>query len=264
MRRLFTKKVLKVGTLALLVVGLVAGLAFPVLAAPKGEGKSGDRPERPNLLKGTVAGIAVDKTSFDLKIGDKDPVKIKVDDNTKFFMVRLPGKGDIEKDDHEGKGPKDVERGRGSENKGKGKAKAALERVKEVAKDNLGQLRKLAKEATFDDLKVGEHVVVQVMPNENLAKMVFIIKKAPALERVSGTIKAVADGSITITKEDGTDIALKWDAHTRFVLQGLISVQPGQLARAAFNPENNLAKVVQVKPAPPTPTPTPTPTGTST
>ncbi|MBI4296202.1 MAG: hypothetical protein HY667_03680 [Chloroflexi bacterium] len=263
MNRLFTRKALRIGALALLVMGLVAGLAFPVLAAPKGEGKNEGRPEHPNLLRGTVASIAADKTSFDIKVGEKQ-VTIKVDDNTKFFIVKLPAtKADIEKEGRDGKGPRDSERGRG-ENRGKGKGKAAVDNAKELAKNNLGQLRRLAKPATFDDLKVGEHVVVQVMPNENLAKMVFIVKKAPALERVSGTIKAVTNDSITITKKDSTDVTLKWDAHTRFVLQGLISVQPGQIATAAFNPETNLAKVVMVKPAPPAPAPSPTPTGTST
>ena len=125
----------------------------------------------------------------------------------------------------------------------------------QAAEARLQQLRKFAKPGTFADLKVGAEVVVPVVPAGTAAKEVFIIKvNKPA--NVQGTITAVTGNSISIKKADGTVVTLKWDAKTHFNLMGLISVQVGQYAGAAYNPETLLAITIRVSATPP-PSPTP-------
>ena len=113
---------------------------------------------------------------------------------------------------------------------------------------------KFGQTAAFTDLVVGDGVVVNVMPNENLAKQVLIVK-ASNLETVKGEITDVNADSFTVTAADDTEVTLQWDANTRVTIKGAISIEVGQYAQAVYNSETLIAKTINVRlEAPPTPT----------
>lgn len=275
------KKFLKIGVI-LVAVALALGLVLPgIVAADESGNQQSVPPPPPNVLKGKVVSIAQDKTSFDIKSGEKPSITIKVDSNTKYFVISSPKPPKtppgLEKRNRimeEGKGSKnsrDVERGLGQK-KGKINQEAAPPQAgnqqsdedllaageaKRWLKQWQNRLRQFGEKAIFADIAIGDMVIVRIMPNENLAKEVLITKPL-VINRVHGTIKAVSDNSITIVKADGTEVTLNWDENTRFLLKGLISVQAGQTATAVYNTKTMKAQMVEVKPTPPTPAPTTT------
>ncbi len=105
------------------------------------------------------------------------------------------------------------------------------EGLKELMK-NRNWLRKLGKEATFNDIVVGDMVVVWTASTENepLAKVVLIIK-APAVNRIAGTITGVDEVNriITLQTENNT-LTFAYDNSTVFVLHGTPSLKPGDKA----------------------------------
>lgn len=59
------------------------------------------------------------------------------------------------------------------------------------------------------------------------------LKGAPALaqvfdERLSGTVASVADGSVTLTLEDGTEAVFAYTARTVFAIRGATGIEAGQ------------------------------------
>lgn len=260
MKRRLWKKPFKIG-LIVMAVGLITGLVLPGIVAADEAGQTSP-PARATTLKGKVVSIATDKTSFSIKSGDQT-IAIKVDGNTRYYQVQLPLRlAPLLKRLQEGKGPKssrDVERGLGLK-KGKVDREAVEDEDVGLAQGEAllqqleGKLRPIGAKATFDDIAVDDTVLLRVMPNENLAKLVLIVK-ASVIGRVQGMVSAVSGSSITILRADATTVVLSWDANTRFVLKGLISVQPGQIAIATYNTKTMKAIVVQVNPPSPPTTP---------
>jgi len=135
-------------------------------------------------------------------------------------------------------------------NKGQSKKLQVTEQLEAGVTVNCGTdpngLERCGKEAQFSDIQIGDKVIVWVKTTDNLATKVLIIK-APVIQRVKGTITAVSDSSITITPASGAAVILSWDVSTRFMLKGLISVQIGQYAVAAYNRSTMTAKTVDVQ-----------------
>lgn len=312
MKSKFLKRALTLGTILLVVVALVVGVALPGLAASD-DTKSQQANPPTKILRGQVAAVAADKKSFTIQRGtDPAQIVIKVDDNTKYFKIVPPFKvpqvaravppvpnarpmvppGLSDKLPRELKEKlqkqlqerlknkpqtpaKDVERGLGKKGEDDvpeitDEMLSGLEQEGQQAQGHfpgvpriINWLRLLAKKATFDDIAVGDRVIVKVMPNENLAKLVLIIKQ-PKIKSVRGTITAVDNTSITITPTGGTAITLKWNESTRFVLHGLIAVQAGQFGNAVYDIDTMITSVVNVRKSAPAPAPVPTPTKTLT
>jgi hypothetical protein len=122
---------------------------------------------------------------------------------------------------------------------------------------------KFGQNAAFTDLVVGDGVVVNIMPNENLAKQVLIVKPSN-LKNVKGEITNVTATTFTVTAADNTNMTLKWDANTSVTIKGAVLMITGQWAQVVYNSETLIAKTINVRlEAPPTPTPTPNPTPTT-
>lgn len=281
MKKFLSAKPVRIG-LVILTAGLVLGLALPGVVAAK-EARIPPDLASPNTLKGKVTVIATDKTSFNIQTASGETVTIKVDSNTKYYEVMLPiNTAAIDKlrerlQDRLEKAIKNHsnnERGKGNKN-GQANSQAYLNEdedeqaealseednaqvMVEQLKAGLPAIWRQNRAATFNDLAVGETVVVRVMPNENLAKQVVIVKQS-GISKVHGTITAVGASSITITRSDNTSITLSWDGNTRFILKGVISVQNGEIATAVYNSETKLAKLVSVALPQPTPALSPTP-----
>jgi hypothetical protein len=115
---------------------------------------------------------------------------------------------------------------------------------------------KFGKSAGFSDLEEGVGVVVNVMPNENLAKQVLIVE-ASLLKNAKGNITEVTDDSFTVETDDSTALTFKWDENTLVTIKGDITLKTGQWANVVYNSETMMAKSINVRPeAPATPTPT--------
>lgn len=123
------------------------------------------------------------------------------------------------------------------------------------------------KEATFDDLERGDKVIALPAPpvidaltteaEERLTAQVVFIIKPSVWERIAGTIERLSDDAIVIEPVGGGNtVTLRYDENTTFILKGFTSVEVEQFARAVYNTETMVARVVRVWPeAPPIPLP---------
>jgi hypothetical protein len=240
MKKEIKRNALKIGIPFLMTVTLVLGMALPVLADNMPKPITGLR-----VVQGEVMSVASDNSTFVVQNGNQQPVTVKVDSNTKYFIVPT-GKpaaainSNIVKD-------KTIDK---KVNKVKPEQSQAAE-LKELGVtancgNDLNGLGRFGKEAQFSDIQVGDRVIAQVKTTDNLATQVLIVK-APLIQRVKGIINAVSDNSITITPTNGTAVTLSWDGNTRFVLKGLISVQNGQYAAAVYNRNTMKAQTVDVQ-----------------
>ncbi len=87
MKRKLSASILKITVILTVVVSLVLGVVFPVVAAPDETAPQADRMP-PNVLRGKVVSIDEGKSSFVIESREGDEVTIAVDDNTKYFKVR--------------------------------------------------------------------------------------------------------------------------------------------------------------------------------
>jgi len=113
------------------------------------------------------------------------------------------------------------------------------------------RLRQFAKKATFDDLAIGDRVLVRLVPSDEkpVARLVLIFKQSP-YKRIGGTITDVSPDNQTITiapTNDSEPVTLRYNENTIFNLKGTIAVEPGQLARATYHTEGMMAKAVTVR-----------------
>ena len=119
-----------------------------------------------------------------------------------------------------------------------------------------GRVHQFGKKATFDDIRVKDRIIARVMPNENLAKEVLIIKSVPPpslhpIKKINGTVTLGENNSLTITPAEGSPVILTWDSDTQFILKGLIAVANEQQASASYNSNTLKAMVVHVSAAVP-------------
>ncbi len=106
--------------------------------------------------------------------------------------------------------------------------------------------------AAFSDLAVGDGVVVKVMPDGNLAKQVLMIK-VPNIKIIKGEVTEVTSDSFTITPKNAAvdPVSLKWDANSRIVIKGAISLKTGQYAVAVYKVSDLTVRMMDVFPVAP-------------
>ena len=243
MKKEIRRNALKIGIPFIVIMTLVMGTALPVLADSTSKLVSTLR-----LVQGEVISITSDNSTSDnstivVQNGNQQQVTIKVDSNTKYFVVPA-GKASAAINSNTVK----VKKVDQKVNKVQPPQSQAVEEQAITANcgNNSNGLDRFGKEGQFSDIQVGDRVIAQVKTADNLATQVLIIK-APAIQRVKGIITAVSDNSITITPTNGTAVTLSWDGKTRFVLIGLISVQNGQYASAVYNRNTMTAQTVDVQ-----------------
>jgi len=257
------RNALKIGLPFLVIMTLVMGMALPVLADNTSKPNSGLR-----VVQGEVMSISSDNSTSDnativIRNGNQLQVTIKVDANTKYFMVPN-GKATVAADNGIAKYKVAEKKANNGQSKNL-RVTEQLEAGKKVNKETPKQsqaveelgitancesdpnlMGRFGKEAQFSDIQVGDRVIARVRTADNLATQVLIIK-GPAIQKVKGIITAVSDNSITITPANGTAVTLSWDGETRFILKGLISVQSGQYATAVYNRTTMKAQTVDVQ-----------------
>jgi Domain of unknown function (DUF5666) len=229
---------LKIGFPFIAVMALVLGTALPVLADNSPKAVASLRP-----VQGEVISVASDNSTFVVQNRSQQQVTITVDANTKYFMA--PNDKAVAADNG-------LARYRVAEktaNKGQSKKLQVTKQLEAGVIASCGNGS--GKEAQFSDIQVGDRVIVWVKTADNLATKVLIIE-APVMPKVKGTITDVSDNSITINPASGTAVTLSWDASTRFMLKGLISVQTGQYAAAVYNRNTMTAQTVDVQATAPT------------
>jgi hypothetical protein len=240
MKKEIRRDALKIGIPFIVIMTMVTGMALPALADNELKPITGLR-----LVQGEVMSVSSDNSTFVVQNGNQQPVTVLVDSNTKYFVVPT-GKTSAAINSNAVK-DKTIEIEK-KVNKVKPKQSQAVEELGITANcgNDLNGLNRYGKEAQFSDIQVGDRVIAQVKTADNLTTQVLIIK-APAIQRVKGIITAVSDNSITITPTNGTAVTLSWDGNTRFVLKGLISVQNGQYASAAYNRNTMTAQTVDIQ-----------------
>jgi hypothetical protein len=240
MKKEIRRDALKIGIPFIVIMTMVMGMALPALADNELKPITGLR-----LVQGEVMSVSSDNSTFVVQNGNQQPVTVLVDSNTKYFVVPT-GKTSAAINSNAVK-DKTIEIEK-KVNKVKPKQSQAVEELGITANcgNDLNGLNRYGKEAQFSDIQVGDRVIAQVKTADNLTTQVLIIK-APAIQRVKGIITAVSDNSITITPTNGTAVTLSWDGNTRFVLKGLISVQNGQYASAAYNRNTMAAQTVDIQ-----------------
>lgn len=248
MKKEIGRNALQIGIPFIVIITLVTGMALPALADNTSKPVTGLR-----VVQGEVISVASDNSTFVVQNGNKQPVTVLVDSNTKYFIVPA-GKASAAINSNAVQN-KTIDKKVNDKkvNKVKPEQSEAVEELENTANcgnDSNWQGR-FGKEAQFSDIQVGDRVIARVKTADNLATQVLIIK-APVIQKVKGTVTAVSDNSITITPANGTAVTLSWDANTRFVLKGLISVQSGQYASAVYNKNTMKAQTVDIQATAPT------------
>jgi len=250
MKKEIRRNALKIGIPFIVIMALVTGMALPVLADNTSKLINGLR-----LIQGEVISVASDNSTSDnstivVQNVNQQQVTIKVDANTQYYTIsvgkaseavkNLTVKDKIVKNKTNNAGPKQFN------------ATAPGESVTTASCGiDPNWLGRNGKQAQFSDVQVGDRIIAWVKTSDNLATYVLIIK-APVIQKVKGTVTDVSDNSITITPSSGATVTLSWDASTRFVLKGLISVQNGQYASAVYNKNTMTAQTVHVQATAPT------------
>jgi len=252
-------KIWKIAVVLTLVVVLVLGVTLPALAA-----SDETVPQTgncwPRLLRGEVLSIdEVNQGSFVIQSGDEE-LTISVDENTRYFILYPPKKllGLVQQ--RMGLRQQNQERA--------GVIEPAVPRqlrvmgqvtqsddISEHRRANLRKLGQFGGKAAFDDVVVGDKVVVWLALGADgyLAKIVTIVEPT-TYTSVAGTIKRLSSDHIVIEPlSDGDEVTLEYDESTAFILKGFTSVEVGQFTRATYNTETMMANVVRVWLEPPQP-----------
>ena len=250
-------KVWKIAVVITLAVALVLGVTLPGLADSDETAPQTDECW-PRILRGEVLSVdEVNQESFVIRSGDRE-LTILVDENTRYFILYPPKKLLGLAQQRIELRQQNQERVRVSEPAMPMQLKALGQvpqpkGILEHQRANLKQLRHFGEKATFDDIVVGDKVVVWLAPEENgyLAKVVTIIEPT-TYARINGTITGVSDDFITIEPVSGGDeVPLEYNENTTFILKGFTSVEVEQFACAVYNTETMMAKVVRVWPEAP-------------
>ncbi len=223
----------KIGLPIVLVAGLVTGLTTTVLASPKNQPPVKTAGE-------VVAGKVVTKTDtyFVVQSGNQTQTTVSVNATTHYFLAPRAL-------------PERLAEAWGRLNDNKNDEK---EHGRNGVPKVLNDLHKLAKDATYTDLALGDKVVVRLFPSTTIAKQVLIIKPVlPKNQTVTGTIaaattNATGDGGTIVINTSGTppQIVLNWDTNTRIVLKGVLAVQAPYKISATYNTSTMKALTVTV------------------
>lgn len=260
-------KVLKVALAVTLAVGLILGATLPGLANSDEPAPQVESQLQPRILKGQVSGIDKTEEIFTIQAGEQS-IDIKVNEGTRYFELTAPLRGLAALRQHrmESFGTQGRIRATASDipmrlkaagqmlSLRRGKPFTNLTSVPAETQEfapnlpapgwgegkpkrlqgNLEWMHQFGGEATFDDITVGNRVIVHVVPNESepLAKLVLILEPA-ACSRVIGEVTGTGD-TITITPENGDAVELKYNEDTIFILRGTPSLEEGEEAVAIY------------------------------
>ena len=261
-------KVLKVTLAVTLAVGLILGATLPGLANSDEPAPQAESQPQPRILKGQVSGIDETEEIFTIQAGEQS-IDIKVNEGTRYFELTAPLRGLAALRQHRMVSSESQDRIRARVSDMPMKFKAAGQmlslrrgkpftnlasgpmKAKEFAPNlptpgwgkgkpkrlqgNLEWMHQFGGEATFDDITVGNRVIVHVVPNESepLAKLVLIIEPA-ACSRVIGEVTEITGDTVTITPENGNAIELNYNEDTIFILHGTPSLEVGEEAVAIY------------------------------
>ncbi len=207
------------------------------------------------MVQGEVINIVSDNATSDnstativIRHGSKQ-VDIKVDASTKYFLMTRGKSSSVVS--NVAAQPKGAIKKNSKSERQTSPATLSDEALSETAivascARDPNSLDRYGKPAQFSDVEVGDRIIACVKTADNLARQVLIMK-APAIQKVNGTITEVSESSITIAPASGSAVTFSWDANTRFTLKGLISVQSGQYASAIYNRNGMLALAVDVQ-----------------
>lgn len=248
-----------------------------------------------NLIKGKVRLIAADKQSFIVATAPGQSENVTVDNNTKYYSIvgtetainqvkaqvqeRLKEAKSIVKNARDNRqqsknSGNQAKNGNNStnnsslENKGNYEEDSEMEALLNINAESQsgvwGKFKswfnrnpKLGQQAAFTDLAIGDGVLVKVMPGQNLAKQVLIVKsptlQAVDLKTIKGDVTAVSGTSFTITPRDTAvaPVTLGWDANSRIVIKGAVSIKPGQYIVAVYKVSTMTVRTAHVFPSAP-------------
>ncbi len=188
-----------------------------------------------NVLRGRVLGVDEDESFFVIRYVEEEAVTIAVNSNTKYFKLSVPRKVvALKRMRIEGRELTINLLPLGEE---KGMPKQWPRRLR--------WLHRFSEKTSFEDIAIGDRVVVWLTPSEDapVAKLVIVVQPVD-YKRIKGTIDTVSDNSITIN--DGSPLILTHGENTHFILKGVTAVEPGQSALAIYNGTNMVAKLIIV------------------
>ncbi len=189
----------------MLALGLVLGVALPVLASGLASPEAGNI--LPEVLRGRVVSIHENQESFVIQSGEQK-LAISVNDHTKYFKVLIPRKVAV-----------------------LARYRPELKRQNQEKLELAERFRRFTQKVTFDDITIGARVAVRAVPGEDnpLAKLVLIIEPT-TYKHVIGTITDISlvNRTIAIAPADGSnDIVLNYNEKTGFILRGTPGLQEG-------------------------------------
>jgi len=236
--------VLKVAVASIIALSLVLGLALPALA-DSGKTLPWTEDFQVRIVKGMVTEVDEENQAYFKVQSEENEVGIKVDENTRYFLLNvqrpiaaLRQQFRLRNQEQSGVEVEQTLRLRLHNRVAQTETVPLPEIQTEI-------IRPSGAEAEFSDIEVGDRVVVWLANGENLARAVLIAKPVTRA-RVSGVITDVSLETIEITPQDGRPVILRYNEDTVFVLNGFISVEEGQLARAVYDSEHILAMRVVV------------------
>jgi hypothetical protein len=281
-----------------LVVVLCLAMVLPAMAENSASPTPATSDNGINLVKGKVAVIGTSPESFQVSTSVGDTVAITVDSNTKYYLIsgtpvavakiKTQVQERLKNIKPNLKNMRDTQLNTSNKmgNNGKnGKGQIADSKIVDSTeyeddsdmaevltansefqpgiwgkfKSIFNSSPKLGQKAAFSDLAVGDGVIVKVMPDENLAKQVLIIK-APDVKTIKGNITDVSGDVFTITsvnaQNEPVTVTLKIDANSRVVIRGSMMVKTGQYAVVVYKETNLTVKVMDVFPSAPGASPT--------
>lgn len=246
-------KILRIAGVSILALGLVLGIALPVLAAPDWASPQASN-MLPKVLKGKVVSIDENQEYFVIQSGEQE-LSISVDDDTKYFKLCVPGRiTALARHRMESRQQNQEEIRALDQHQTRLRLQDRICQqdngdTPEPERLKLKELRPFGGEAEFSDVAVGDRVAVWIPAGDDSyqAGRVLIIKPA-TYARVSGTIIAVSpeDETIAIAPDDGEAITLHYSESTVFILKGIIQVETKQSALAIYDSDNMIAKRVIV------------------
>ncbi|MBI2832238.1 MAG: hypothetical protein HYX79_08280 [Chloroflexi bacterium] len=248
------KKLLIVATSVTLIIGMLAGVAFPAFAAQ--DGQENQPKKGPRAINGQVTEIDGGKTFFVVKSGQKD-IKIAVDGNTQYFKASVPQKAAAAIKERIQKAKPQIQKvAPGLKqrliNKGKPANTPGQDQSQGRQANPASAPRLPGEPATFEDIAVGDRMMVRVVAGTDppLAQQVLIVKVTPSpYAQITGTISVINGNDVTITGKDNATVTVTVDPDTNVVIKGALSVQAEQTAHAVYHKDTKIAKLLRVKPA---------------
>jgi hypothetical protein len=270
MKNIISSRVFQVTLAFMIVMGLVCAMASPAIA------KNNAKPDtakaiQMRIVKGEIESKDSINKSFVIIDNTDKRTSVTVDDNTKYYIIQAAPFALAIKEKVKDKIQNNLsQRGPGSNNGQVDELDYALEnpeleqgliKNEQSLQGFFNKFRswfsgwpRFGQKADFDDLEAGDGVMVRLMPDEDLATQVLIIKPS-SIKRISGVIEGVDNVSFTVNPEEGDNVTLSFDENTQVALKGAIAIADGQWATVVYKAEenDNLAIKVDVllqKPAP--------------